>query len=351
MSEPERLKLVVMMAALNEEQTIAAVIDGIPPDLGVPADVAVVVVDDGSTDATAQIARQKGAIVVSHARRRGLGRSFADGLERALEEGADVIVNIDADGQFDAGDIPALIRPILDGQADFVTATRFARSDMLPRMPWAKKWGNRQMSRLVNLVTGSTDLTDVSCGFRAYNLKAALHVHLSGHFTHVHETIIDLAGKGLRLTEVPLKVRGVRPHGRSRIAGFLPLYALRAGTMVLRTLCRSRPVVVFGLMGGGAIGLGLALGIAVFVHWALTGQTSPVRSLLIGASLFITIGFMIWVLGLLADMLNRVIDIAERLLFLTKLAQYRANRGGNEAAQKGAPPEAGPGRITDNPGP
>jgi glycosyltransferase involved in cell wall biosynthesis len=290
--------------------------------------LAVVVVDDGSTDATGSIAAEKGALVVRHDRRRGLGRSFADGLDKALEEGPDIVVNIDADGQFDPADIPALVRPILAGEADFVTATRFGDPALLPDMPWIKRWGNRQMSRLVNFVTGSTRLTDVSCGFRACNLTAALQLHLSGHFTHTHETIIDLAVKGLRIAEVPLKVRGEREHGISRMAAFIPRYALRAGGMVLRTLCRTRPLFFFGGLGGVAMGLGVVQGLIVFIHWCVTGQTHPIQSLLLGSSLFITVGFLIFVLGFLADMLNRIISVSERLLFFHKLAQYIDVRDG-----------------------
>ena len=332
MSAQSPIRLVVMMSALNEEKTVGQVIESIPQQVGVPAEVRVIVVDDGSTDATAQVAEERGAILVRHGRRMGLGKSFADGLERALQEGADIVVNIDADGQFDPADIPVLIRPILDDRADFVTATRFARKDLVPRMPWLKKWGNRQMSRLVNFATGTTNLTDVSCGFRAYNLTAALHVHLSGHFTHVQETIIDLAGKGLRLAEVPLRVRGTREHGRSRVAHSLPVYAFNTGWMVLRTMCRTRPFMSFGLLGSFIMALGILQGIFVFAHWCATGQTRPFQSVLIGASLFITVGFLILVLALVADMLNRVIVIAERLLFFAKMEQYRrAEVNRNEA--------------------
>jgi glycosyltransferase involved in cell wall biosynthesis len=333
MDDRRKLKLVVMMSALNEEKTIGRVIDDIPRDMGAPMDVAVVVVDDGSDDATRKIAAEKGAIVVQHGRRMGLGRSFADGLERTLEEGADVVVNMDADGQFDPRDIPALIRPILEDRADFVTATRFSRKDMVPEMPWIKRWGNKQMCRLVNFATGTTALTDASCGFRAYNLKAALHVHLSGGLTHVQETIIDLANKGLRITEVPLRIRGVREHGASRVAAFLPRYAFRAGGIVLRTFCRTRPLLFFGVIGGTIMALGIAQGLVVFAHWCLTRQTSPVRSLLITASLFITVGFLILVLAFVADMLDRITDVSERLLFYTKLDRYRRQHGDSDSSE------------------
>ena len=336
MTKPQKIKLVVMMSALNEEKTIGDVIEGIPRELEVPAEVQVIVVDDGSVDKTGQIAREKGAIVLRHDRQVGLGRSFADALARALQEGADLVVNIDADGQFNPRDIPELVRPILEGRADLVTASRFARKDLVPQMSWIKKWGNRNMSRLVNFATGTTALTDVSCGFRAYSLEAALHIHLSGHFTHVQETIIDLVRKGMRVVEVPLSVRGTRKHGRSRIARSIPLYAFRAGGIVIRTLCRTRPLMFFGLIGGTILGLGVLQGLIVLVHWCYTGRTSPIRSLLIGSSLFITAGYITLVLALLADMLNRAIEVSERVFFLAKLNEYRAAR---QKRSKSEPPQ------------
>ena len=322
MNAERAIKLVIMIPALNEARAIGGVIDAIPREVGAPAEIKVIVIDDGSTDETGQIAREKGAAVLRHSRTMGLGSSFAHGLERALEEGADLVVNIDADGQFDPQDIPKLIQPILEDRADFVTATRFARKDLVPDMPWVKKWGNTQMRRLVNFVTGGTPLSDVSCGFRAYNIQAALNLHLSGSFTHAHETIIDLARKGLRLVEVPLKVRGERAHGESRMAKSVLVYGLRAGGMVLRALCRTRPLIVFGTLGGSITGLGILQGLIVFIHWWRTGLTTPIRSLLIGASLFITVGFLTLVLALVADMLDRGLDLSEKQLYFAKLARY-----------------------------
>jgi len=316
------LKITVMMPALNEAATIGNVIDGIPEDMGVRCETEVIVVDDGSSDETGQIAQRRGAKVVRHARPMGLGKSFADGMGAAIRGGADIIVNIDADGQFAPGDIPKLIRPILTDRADFVTATRFARKDLVPRMPWIKKWGNKQMCRLVNFATGTTSLTDASCGFRAFNAEAALQLHLSDSFTHAHETIIELANKDVRIAEVPLKVRGVRKEGESRVASNLPAYAVKTGGRILRTMCRTRPLFFFGTLGGVVMGLGVAQGLVVLVHWLFTHRTYPFRSLLLGASLFITVGFLTLVVALVADMLNRIIDISERLLYYAKLDHH-----------------------------
>ncbi len=317
------LRIAIIIPALNEAATIGEVITGIPEDLGVPAETHVIVVDDGSEDETGRIARARGATVIRHQRRMGLGKAFADGMEAAVRTGADIIVNIDGDGQFDPRDIPELIRPIVEDRADFVTATRFARADMVPRMPWIKKWGNRQMCRLVNFATGVTSLTDASCGFRAFSARAALKLHLSDSFTHTHETIIELANKDVRIVEIPLRVKGVRDNGKSRVARSLPVYAVKTGGRILRTMCRTRPLFFFGAIGGAVTALGLLQGLFVSVHWLFTGRTHPFRSLLIGASLFITVGFLTFVVALVADMLNRIIEISERLLYYAKLDHHR----------------------------
>ena len=331
MTEAEKLKLIVIMSALNEESTIGDVIDAIPGDMGLPVDVTVIVVDDGSGDRTGAIAAERGAIVLRHEERLGLGASFGDAMERALAEAPDLVVNIDADGQFDPAGIPDLIRPIMEGRADFVTVTRFARRDLMPEMPWIRKWGNRQMCRLVNWATGRTKLTDVSCGFRAYSAKAALSLHLSGRFTHTQETIIELARKGLRIAEVPMKVRGVRLHGKSRVAHSLPHYALRAGGTVMRTMCRTRPFF-FGALGWTVMGLGVLQGLAVFINWLFTRMTHPIKALLTGSAVFITVGAVILVLALVADMLDRIIDVQEKTAFLARLKRHEDLRARRKAA-------------------
>lgn len=315
--------LVVMLPALDEAATVADVIERIPGQIAGVGEVFVLVVDDGSSDRTAELARSAGAAVVSHRRRRGLGAAFARGMQEALALGADVVVNMDADGQFEPEQIPRLIEPILSGEAEFVTATRFADPQNVPRMPWIKEWGNRQMCRLVNFATGHTRLTDVSCGFRAFSAEAALRLHLSDSFTHVQETVIDLASKSVPMTEVPVKVHGVRQHGRSRMASNLLAYALKTGSRILRAMCRTRPLVIFGTVAFVLLSLGVLQGLFVFVHWLFTHRTSPFRSLLTGSSLFITLGFLTALLALVADMMNRQIDVTERLLYFHRLQQHR----------------------------
>lgn len=311
------MKLVVVIPALNESKTIAEVIAGIPREVDGVREVEVVVVDDGSTDDTAELATNAGADTVSHGRPRGVGAAFRTGIGAALQRGAGLIVNIDGDGQFDPADIPELIRPILAGEADFVTCTRFARKDLVPKMPWVKRLGNRVVCAIVNFVTDHK-FTDVSCGFRAYSRDTALRLNLFGDFTYTQETFIDLAGKHVRMIEVPLKVRGVREFGKSRVASSLVRYAARSFAIMLRAARDLNPMKFFGLIGLAVFGAGCVLGAFVLSHWLATGRTSPYTQFLTGSAVGLILGFLLLVLALIADMLGRQRRITEELLYLRR---------------------------------
>src|SRR3954464_4867640 len=240
------MKLVVTIPALNEDKTIYQVVSGIPRDIPGISQTEVIVINDGSTDNTAKEALRAGAIVVSLPGKGGLGHVFRTGLERAMRRGADVIVNIDGDGQFNPGDIRKLIAPILDDNADFVTCSRFSDPALRPKMPIVKYYGNQWVTGIINWICGGTSFTDVSCGFRAFNREAAYRMTLFGRFTYTQECFIDLFSKGLRMAEVPLKVRGVREHGKSRIASNLFRYATNSAPIMLRAMRDIQPLKFFG---------------------------------------------------------------------------------------------------------
>jgi len=311
------LKLVVIIPALNEEKTIAAALDGVPASIAGIDAIAKIVVDDGSSDRTADTAAKHGAAVVRHTENRGVGAAFSTGIKAALEAQADIIVNMDGDGQFDPADISELIRPIIEGRADFATCTRFARPELVPDMPVIKKWGNRWMCMIINAVTGGK-FTDVSCGFRAYARETVLRLNLFGDFTYTQETFLDLAQKRARMAEVPLKVRGEREFGKSRVAGSLSRYAIRAGSIILLSLRDTKPLIFFGLIGLTALAAGVAAGLFVFAHWLDTGMTTPYQSLVTVSALGVILGFLLIVLALVADMLGRQRKNQEEILYLLK---------------------------------
>ncbi len=320
------MKLVVTIPALNEEKTIAQVAGGVPTEIPGIDETEVIVVNDGSTDETAAVAAAAGASVINLPGGGGLGTVFRAGFEQAMVRGADIIVNIDGDGQFNPADIALLVKPILENRADFVTCTRFADSALRPQMPIVKYYGNQIVTWMINWICGGTHFTDVSCGFRAFNREAAYRLTLFGRFTYTQETFIDLFSKGVRIVEVPLKVRGVREHGKSRIASSIFRYASNSFPIILRAMRDIQPLKFFG-------GIALLLGIlgalcGGFVSgWYLWHRkTTPFTSLIPITGAMVTLSFLLGVLALLADMMGRHRRISEELLFLARRRLYAERR-------------------------
>ena len=173
----------------------------------------------------------------------------------------------------------------------------------------------------INRITRK-DFTDVSCGFRAYSREAALRLNLYGQFTYTQESFIDLAAKGVRMTEVPLRVRGEREFGTSRVAGNLWRYACHSASILLRAARDSRPLTVFGSIGLGVFLLGVLCGLFVFGWWVATGATRPFQSVLIGSAAFLLLGFLLIVLALIADMLGRMRRTQEQILYMMRAQHY-----------------------------
>lgn len=325
------MKLIIMIPALNEEATIGDVLERIPEGLPGITVIEKLVIDDGSTDRTAEIARQKGAAVISHSENRGVGAAFNTGIHAAISNGADVIVNMDGDGQFDPATIAELIGPIVRNEADFVTCTRFGKPEYVPRMPAIKKWGNKWMAKIINTVTRKS-FTDVSCGFRAYTRDTILRLNLFGNFTYTQETFLDLARKNVRMTEVPLPVRGEREFGKSRVASSISRYAWRSGSIILFSLRDTRPLMFFGIIGVFITALGTAFGGSLFVRWLIIHKTSPYQSLVTLSAVLLILGGLLIVLALVADMMGRLRQNQEHLLYLQKKQYYDRKSDDDPAA-------------------
>lgn len=309
-------KLIIIIPAYNEVRTIGKVIGGIPKNIEKIAKVDILVIDDGSTDHTAEIAKEAGVLVISHASNEGLGATFSDGVDEALKLGADIIVNIDADDQFNSNDIPKLITPILNGEADVVTGTRFKEKREIPNMSKMRKLGNAFFVSLINWLT-SSKFTDTQCGFRAYSREAALRLNLFGGFTYTQEVLLDLLGKGQRIEEVPVNVV-YHPGRSSKISGSLFNYGVRALLIILITFRDYYPLKFFGVPGLIIFGAGFVGILYSFIFWLATGYTTPVRMVFFsGAALFI-FGLLLIILALIADMLKRIRRNQEEILYRIK---------------------------------
>lgn len=329
------MKLVIQLPALNESATLGQVLEGLPNTLPGIAEIQVVVVDDGSSDGTGRIAAERGAQVVVHDRSRGVGAAFRSGLSRSIDLLPDILVTMDADGQFNPKDIPALIAPILAGEADFVSASRFHDPALEPAMPKAKRWGNGVIARWLSRMTGR-EFHDVSCGFRAYARKAFLRLNPQGDFTYTHEVFLSLAFAGLRIREVPVEVRGVREHGKSRVAGNLFRYAWQAAAIILATYRDYRPLAFFGALAAalGAPGVA-ALGFLGF-HWARTGALFPYKAVGFAGGALCGAALLVFLIGLVAAMLARVRSGLEAALLRAGEIDYRL-RVAERRAEMGSP--------------
>jgi hypothetical protein len=210
-------------------------------------------------------------------------------------------------------------------------------------MPVVKYHGNRAVTRIINWVCGGTKFTDVSCGFRAFNREAAYRLTLFGRFTYTQETFIDLFSKGMRIVEVPLKVRGVREHGKSRVASSIMKYATSSLPIILRAMRDIQPLKFFGGISAILGLLGFITGGFVTVWYAipdrvreidkfgkpfytLVHKTSPFTSLITVAGALFTLSFLMFALALLADMLGRHRRITEELLYLARRRIYSSRR-------------------------
>ena len=312
--QPRERRLLVALPALDEERTIADVIERIPRALPGVDVVEVLVVDDGSQDATGATAEAAGATVIRHPARRGVGAAFHTALAHGIERAADWIVTIDADGQFDPADIPALIEPVQSGSADFATASRFLDPALVPEMPALKLWGNRMMSRLISRLGGG-DWKDVSCGMRCYSRRAALQLHLVGRFTYTQEVVLNLAFKGLRIVEVPVRVRGEREFGESRVASNLWRYGLRSAQIIFRAYRDYHPLRFFG--GAALLLLVPAAALALFLagHWLATGGFTPHKWAGFTSLGLVLIALLVLQVGVIGDMLSRHRIYLEEVLY------------------------------------
>jgi len=329
-------RLVVTVPCLDEASTVARVVAAVPRQIEGVASVTVLVVDDGSRDETVAEARRAGAMVHSHRDNLGLGEAFQTGVRIALALGADVVVNMDGDGQFDPADIPQIAGPVLRGEAEMATGSRFLRPELVPAMPRIKRWGNRWVAWVVQILTGKR-FRDVSCGFRALSREALLRVNLFGSFTYTQEMFLDLVFKKLTIVEVPVKVRGTREFGTSRVASSIPRYAWRSLKIMLRAFISYRPFVFFSTLACAFLLLGVPLLAFLLWHYLRTGAFSPhIWAGFVGGS-FCFLGISTLVTGVIGDMLVRIRLNQEDVLYRLKAARSDAPAGGVEFAA-GSPP-------------
>lgn len=319
------MKLIVVSICKDEAKTIGEVLDGVPKQIPGVTEIEKWVIDDGSTDNTAEVSLKHSASVISDGVSKRLAFRFREAVEMALSRGADIMVNIDGDLQFDPKDIPKLVEPIVKGKADFVVADRFTDSSDGQRrrpkdMPKGKYLGNRVGSKVVSKLS-KHNFRDVTCGFRAYNRDALFALNTDGTYTYTQESFQILAMKKIRIVSVPINVK-YYPGRESRVvSGVLHFIAISA-VSILRSYRDFAPLRFFGWLGLVPFVLG-TISLAIFIgHYFVTGSFSPYKFLGFAGVYLITMGIIFWGLGLVADMLSRMLNNQEKILERLKRLEF-----------------------------
>jgi len=297
------MKVVVQIPCFNEEQTLPLVLKGIPKKIKGVDDIEVLVIDDGSTDKTIAIAKKHGVKhIISHTHK-GLARSFQAGILRALELGADIIVNTDGDNQYPGERIGDLVQPILDKQADLVIADRQVRN--IEHFSPGKKLFQRLGTKILNLAAG-TSVPDAPSGFRAYSRDAAIQLNVVTRFSYAMETIIQAGNKNLAIASVPIVTNPKTRESRLFKSHFE--HVLKSGSAIIRAFVMYRPVGLFVSVGTIMLVLGL-IPFGRFLYFALFDSSrGHIQSLVIGSVLLVA-AFLSYALGVIADLIriNRIL--------------------------------------------
>ncbi len=293
------MKVFVQIPCLNEEETLPLVLESIPKKID-GVDLEVLIIDDGSTDNTVEVAKKHGVKhFVRHRGNMGLARSFRDGVEYALEHGADIVVNTDGDNQYPQERIPDLIQPIIDGKAELVIANR--QTHKIEHFSPLKKLLQRFGSYVVNKAAG-TDIPDAVSGFRAYSREALMQLNIISRFSYTVETIIQAGNKRLAIVSVPITTNGKTRD--SRLFKSYHQLVFKQMVTIIRCYIMYRPYMVFGTFGWTLFVLGLIPFARFFYELAHNGTgRGHIQSLLIG-SLLMTGAFLCLVLNIVADLIR-----------------------------------------------
>ena len=317
------MKLIVQIPCYNEAETLPKAVADIPRSIDGVDTVEILIIDDGSTDGTCDVARAAGVDhIVRHRNNQGLARAFRTGMDACLHLGADIIVNTDGDNQYAGGDIPALIRPIVEGRADIVVGDRqTARiahfSALKRRLQWLGSAVVRRLSR--------TDVPDAVSGFRAISRDAAMRLNIISPFSYTIEMVIQAGRKRMAVTSVPIHTNPVdRP---SRLARSIPAFVQRSLTTMVRMYMMYSPLRLFSLIGVALCLIGI-VPIGRFLYFYLAGGgDGHIQSLILG-SVSMAMGFFAFLIGMLADLVNfnrHLIELTLEKVRAMELAERNAD--------------------------
>lgn len=307
------MKLIIQIPCYNEAETLPHTLGLLPRQIEGVDSVEVLIVDDGSSDDTVGAARQAGADhVISLPHHSGLAVAFSAGLDACLRLGADLIVNTDADNQYESGDIPKLVAPILRGEAELVVGDRGVLTNtwFSPIKRTLQAWGSRVVSRAAGL-----DIPDATSGFRAMTRHQAMRTLVLSEYSYTLETLIQAGNQHAKIISVPVKTNP--PRRPSRLMHSVRDYLLNSSVTIVRSYTMYRPLRVFTYIGAVLFLLGAALLVRFLVFFFQGQGGGHVQSMIVAAVLLIS-GFQTWLNGLLADLISKNRKMLEEILFRMK---------------------------------
>lgn len=324
------MKLIIQIPCLNEAATLPQTLADLPSSVPGIDTIEMLVIDDGSTDGTAEIARRHGVRhVVRFRRQKGLAAAFAAGIDASLKAGADVIVNTDADNQYAGQDIARLVAPLIAGQADIVIGDRNIRD--IRHMSWPKKVLQRAGSWVVRQVS-STKVPDTTSGFRAYTREAALRMTIVSDFSYTLESIIHAGKRRMAIAHVEVGTNArTRP---SRLFDSVWSYLKRSAATIVRIYTMYEPLKVFTYIGSVLLLVGVAVSLRFLYYYFFDYEPGKIQSLILSAVLMI-VGFQIVLIGLLADAMSGMRKLVEDVLYRVRCMELRdLGRDGTDDAEE-----------------
>lgn len=315
------MKLIIQIPCYNEEETLPITLDNLPKRIDGVDKIEILLIDDGSTDRTVEVAKKEGVgHILQLPVHQGLAEAFRRGIEKSLELSADIIVNTDGDNQYKGQDIPRLIRPILDRKAEVVVGSRDISS--IKHFSLAKKLLQKFGSYIVRKFS-NTDIPDTTSGFRAYSSDAALRLNVFSSYTYTLETIIQIGRK-----EIPISYVNVHTNEKlreSRLIGNIPSYIAKSVITILRIYLMYEPMQTFFRIGTFFVIVGAMPIIRFLVTHFAYSRSGHIQSVIIGSS-FIVMGLICFVMGLLGDVISANRKLNEDILYRLKRGQLDKNR-------------------------
>ncbi len=306
-------KLIIQVPCYNEEKNLPITLQDLPRNIPGISQIEILVIDDGSTDQTAKIAKELGVNhLVRFTHHLGLAQAFSAGLDASLKLKADIIVNTDADHQYPGKEIARLTAPILQGEADIVIGVRNIKA--IKHFPWAKKRLQKLGSWVVRHIS-RTNISDVTSGFRAYSREAALKLNIISGYTYTLEAIIQAGKKNLKIASIPIEVNP--PLRPSRLIKNTSGYLKKSTATILRIYAMFNPMKIFMSAGLTIFSFGLLIGLRFLYFYFHSSGGGHIQSLILAAVLLI-IGFLISMIGLLADLISANRRLLEDSLYRIK---------------------------------